>query len=52
MNGVLTEYASSWGTASGRCQLLLDNILRTTRPKATIRTPNEFPRTASGGSSA
>lgn len=47
---VLTAYAKSSGRESGRCHLRLDKIFRTTKPKATIKTPNEFPNTASGGS--
>lgn len=48
----LTEYAgcSAATASSGRCHFLLDSIMRTSRTKATIRTPSEFPSTASGGS--
>lgn len=50
MSHQLTAYAKSSGRESGRCHSGLDKILRTTKPKATISTPNEFPNTASGGS--
>lgn len=47
---VLTEYAAtSAGIDSGRCHLRMDRISRTTRPKATIRTPSKLAKTASGG---
>lgn len=46
---VLTEYATSAGINSGRCHLRMDRISRTTRPKATIRTPSELAKRASGG---
>lgn len=46
---VLTEYAGCSGCESGRCHFGLDRIPRTTMANATIKTPNEFPNTASGG---